>query len=278
MDSRGQFDPHSGLLRKPPLPRSTGKRNPSWNSAGVAAAPFLSPVERGRGAERSEAEWGSTTPYAIALPSWGVRSGPRSGRKANCLAFRATDGRQPRGGRRRERRLQSGGRCGRRRRRDSAPLCPAGHLPHMGGDHARPRWRSTVRTFRHLHSLPRSLRFVIQRATDATRSATRDPGRNGGDLRGVAEPAPFAAVPRGRSVPVWMPGSRPGMTKRRGLRPGMTKAGAVPGPLSVAAARRHLTPRSGWRGRVPGSPTLRVWSSRPSAPYAAWARRSPMMR
>jgi hypothetical protein len=42
-----KFDPHSGLLHKPPLPRSTGerKRRPQ------GLTPFLYPTKWGRGAD-----------------------------------------------------------------------------------------------------------------------------------------------------------------------------------------------------------------------------------
>ncbi len=53
------IDPHSGLLCKPPLPRSTGERKVA---SPQALAPFLSPRNRGRGVERSETEWGSILP------------------------------------------------------------------------------------------------------------------------------------------------------------------------------------------------------------------------
>ena len=61
----GFVDPHSGLLRKPPLPRSTGERKCAAATTALLQPGFLSPVERGRGAERSEAEWGSTEPSAM---------------------------------------------------------------------------------------------------------------------------------------------------------------------------------------------------------------------
>jgi hypothetical protein len=38
-----KIDPHSVTLRVPPLPGSTGERNPSWKSAGHTVAHFLSP-------------------------------------------------------------------------------------------------------------------------------------------------------------------------------------------------------------------------------------------
>ena len=73
---RDDVDPHSGLLRKPPLPRSAGERNRTAATPAPLQPGFLSPAERGRGAEQSEAEWGSTPPYAIPLPLWGgVRGG-----------------------------------------------------------------------------------------------------------------------------------------------------------------------------------------------------------
>ena len=61
---------HGRMPQSPPLrlglrprhPRSTGERNPGWRRAGMAAAAFLSPVERGRGGLRSKPEWGSTFP------------------------------------------------------------------------------------------------------------------------------------------------------------------------------------------------------------------------
>jgi len=62
--------PHSASLRWAPLALPEGEERPAAIGALVisSATPFLSPVEalflspveRGRGAERSEAEWGST--------------------------------------------------------------------------------------------------------------------------------------------------------------------------------------------------------------------------
>ena len=57
----GNFDPLSGSLREPPLPRSTGERMGAKLAAG-ASSPL---TQWGRGAERSEAERGlfkTTTP------------------------------------------------------------------------------------------------------------------------------------------------------------------------------------------------------------------------
>jgi hypothetical protein len=58
--SHMKFDPLTGLLRKPPLPRSTGerKRRPQ------GLTPLLAPTQWGRGAERSEAVRGHCRPYA----------------------------------------------------------------------------------------------------------------------------------------------------------------------------------------------------------------------
>src|SRR5690606_8511189 len=47
------IDPHSGSLREPPLPRSTGERKSVRRAAG-----FSSPPGRGRGGLRSKTEWG----------------------------------------------------------------------------------------------------------------------------------------------------------------------------------------------------------------------------
>ena len=54
--------PQSGLLRKPPLSLPGGEERRAHCSRN-----FLSPVARGRGAERNEAEWGSTAVLPIRI-------------------------------------------------------------------------------------------------------------------------------------------------------------------------------------------------------------------
>jgi hypothetical protein len=62
-----KIDPHSDLLRKPPLPRSTGERKRRLQGL----APFLYPTKVGERWPAKRDGVGVIRPYAIALPLQG---------------------------------------------------------------------------------------------------------------------------------------------------------------------------------------------------------------
>jgi hypothetical protein len=65
-----KFDPHSGLLRKPPLPRSTGERKRRPHGL----APFLYPTDVGERWFAKQTGVGIIRPYAAAQPVTGYSS------------------------------------------------------------------------------------------------------------------------------------------------------------------------------------------------------------
>jgi hypothetical protein len=80
-------------------------------------------------------------------------------------------------------------------------------------------------------------------------------------VRGGEEPEPFARRLARPRVQAWMPGSRPGMTKPRGLRPGVTKA--------TERGKRQFADAAGYGTEAAFN---RAFSRRFGSPPAEWRR------